>query len=506
VLPWVIGFLAFTAGPMLYSLYLAFTGLRRAHPAEMGWRGQLRERADQRPAVLAGPVQPAYYVSDRGSALPGGIIPRRIGGQPTDPRRQLFTARSTNLPSITPAVASSILWLMIFQSDFGLVNSLLSSIGLPTRKWLFDPQVTKLVFVVMGFWGIGSSMVTFLAGLQSISEALYDAAAIDGRWRLGALSHVTPTDDDTVDLFQPDSGDHRQLSGVLPRRTSSPAAVRPTAPSSTCSICTTNGWQFLKMGLRQRARLDPVPIILGFTTVQFKLADRGFITKAACARRHRRLKHGIGPGGMTGKVDIIVARRRGALAAGRTALFAPRPDWPGAADAHAAVVDDQHLAFKSDGAESSIRRGSFRQRSRSTTTSRADERDCALLPEFTFLVTVADWTGFSIVRGYAWRGCAFRNVTSNPALIGHDSLPVTLIDFILFKNLGWVNTYLPLTVPTSWRRESTSSWRQFSMNIHTTSTRGQNRREVREIWWRILCRFRARSGNGRRVQRVGQLE
>src|SRR5262249_21650710 len=95
------------------------------------------------------------------------------------------------LPSITPAVANAILWLMIFQPDYGLLNTFLTWLHLPTRQWLFDPSIAKLVFIIMGIWGVGGFMVIFLAGLQSIPDQLYEAAAIDGAGWLPRLLNVT---------------------------------------------------------------------------------------------------------------------------------------------------------------------------------------------------------------------------------------------------------------------------------------------------------------------------
>jgi multiple sugar transport system permease protein len=67
----------------------------------------------------------------------------------------------------------------------------LRSLGLPTFNWLFDPQITKLVFVVMGLWGIGGNTIIFLAGLKNVPQSLYEAASIDGATAVHSFRHIT---------------------------------------------------------------------------------------------------------------------------------------------------------------------------------------------------------------------------------------------------------------------------------------------------------------------------
>jgi multiple sugar transport system permease protein len=84
------------------------------------------------------------------------------------------------LPSIVPLVVSAVLWLWIFNSELGLLNALLHSLGLPKVLWLQDTRWAMPALILMSLWGIGGGMVIFLAGLQGIPLHLYEAAEIDG--------------------------------------------------------------------------------------------------------------------------------------------------------------------------------------------------------------------------------------------------------------------------------------------------------------------------------------
>ena len=91
------------------------------------------------------------------------------------------------LPTITSVAAVSVVWLWLFHpSQYGLFNSLLISLGLPLQRWLRDPLLSMPCLILMGVWhGMGYNVIIFLAGLQSIPRAYYEAAEIDGanKWQ-----------------------------------------------------------------------------------------------------------------------------------------------------------------------------------------------------------------------------------------------------------------------------------------------------------------------------------
>jgi multiple sugar transport system permease protein len=95
------------------------------------------------------------------------------------------------LPTIVPAVANAVLWNFVFNTEFGLVNALLRALGLPKIMWFQDPEWAMPALIIMSLWGLGNSVVIYLAGLQGIPEVLYEAAEIDGAGRWAKLRHVT---------------------------------------------------------------------------------------------------------------------------------------------------------------------------------------------------------------------------------------------------------------------------------------------------------------------------
>jgi multiple sugar transport system permease protein len=96
------------------------------------------------------------------------------------------------LPVVISAAATALLWIWIFQSQVGLLNHLLKSVGLPTQAWLVSPRYAMPVIMWTGIWqSLGWSVVVFLAGLQGIPEMYYEAAKIDGANTRQIFRHIT---------------------------------------------------------------------------------------------------------------------------------------------------------------------------------------------------------------------------------------------------------------------------------------------------------------------------
>jgi len=189
ILPFLIGFLWFTAIPMGVALYIAFTKYNIVQPPE--WVGvhhfvTLFQDTRLRHALLntsfyAGLSVPLYLIASFLAALAMNMKIRGIRLY-----RTIFY-----LPSVIPAVANVMLWLWIFNPQWGIANYLLSLFGIEGQKWFLDPHLSKPCMIIMGLWGIGPTMVIYLAGLQSVPVELYEAAEIDGAGAWGRFLNIT---------------------------------------------------------------------------------------------------------------------------------------------------------------------------------------------------------------------------------------------------------------------------------------------------------------------------
>lgn len=188
--PWFIGFVVFTAGPLLASLYLSFSkwGSFATAPDFIGLSNYQRLFKD-----------PIFFISLRvtftftamsvplviavalGTAL---LMTRNLPGM-------RYFRTIYYLPAVVGGVPMALLWSWVFQPDHGILNRLLYLIGIKGPDWLGNPQVALLAVVVISAWNFGLPMVVLIAGLQNIPPVLYEAAILDGAGPISKLRYVT---------------------------------------------------------------------------------------------------------------------------------------------------------------------------------------------------------------------------------------------------------------------------------------------------------------------------
>lgn len=189
--PWLVGFVLFTLLPVALSFYYSFCDFALTAP-DRGplWIGLANYRqmaAD--PLFWKSLANTFYYAA---MALPAAMLlslglalmlNANIRGQAVY-RTIIF------LPSLVPATAAAMIWLWMLNSRFGLFNYLLGNVGIDGPGWLGDKlAMPSLAF--MSLWGVGNTVVIYLAGLQDVPRDLLEAAEIDGAGRFGRLVHVT---------------------------------------------------------------------------------------------------------------------------------------------------------------------------------------------------------------------------------------------------------------------------------------------------------------------------
>lgn len=179
IVPWLVGFLAFTAGPMIASFVLSFHKYD-LHAAQFVGLENYRRLLKDDPLfwkALSNTIIYAVFSVPLGVA--GSLAVAILLNQPVKGQRLFRTM--FYLPSLVPAVASALLWQWIFNADNGILNTMLGLVGVPPVEWLQNERYTLPAFILMSLWGIGGGrMVIFLAGLQGISESYYEAARLDG--------------------------------------------------------------------------------------------------------------------------------------------------------------------------------------------------------------------------------------------------------------------------------------------------------------------------------------
>ena len=179
MIPTLIGFSIFVAYPLIVSMYTAFTEWDSVNPPQWVGLENFKYIFTQDPVFYKSVGVTFLYViyTVPISLLLGMALAVLLNK--SLPGIRIFRTLYY-LPAITPAVASLVLWMFIYKSDTGILNLFLSNIGLPKVGWLTDPKVVLISLGIIKFWGVGSMMIIFLSGLQSVPVDVYEAADLDG--------------------------------------------------------------------------------------------------------------------------------------------------------------------------------------------------------------------------------------------------------------------------------------------------------------------------------------
>lgn len=177
--PWIIGFCVFLAYPLLQALYLSLTDYNTLNPPV--WVGfdnyidlfkdELFHKSLVNTFTFAAFSLPLSMVFGISLAL---LLNNQVKGLSL--YRAIFY-----VPSLVPMISLAMLWLWLFNGDYGIINIALKSIGISNPPlWLSDANWSKPALVVMSLWGVGNAMVIYLAGLQNVPVSLYESAELDG--------------------------------------------------------------------------------------------------------------------------------------------------------------------------------------------------------------------------------------------------------------------------------------------------------------------------------------
>jgi len=276
--PAIFGFFIFTLGPMITSLYLSFTKYDVVNPPQ--WIGLNNY-------IYLIKMDPAFWTSIKVTLIFAAVqVPL-----------MLITALSTALllnnkvkflgifrtiyflPSLLPATASGVLWVWIFNPNFGLLNKMLAIAGVNGPAWTLSTTWALPALILMGLWGFGGEMIIFLAGLQDIPEVLYEAADIDGASSLSKFKHITFPMITPVFFFNLVMGvigamkvfDQAYVFGAT-------GGAGPGGPARATLFYVLNLYQksftYFHMGLGSAMAWLLFVMIIGLTYINFKLAKK----------------------------------------------------------------------------------------------------------------------------------------------------------------------------------------------------------------------------------------
>jgi len=190
VSPWIIGFLWFTAYPVAASLYYSFTSFHLIGTPVWIGLDNFRTLFFQDDLFWTAIRNTAYYMVvsvplDLVVALFFALLLNvKIAGRS-------FFRTAFYLPTVVPTVASAILWIMLFNTDGGIINEALGLFHISPIPWLSSPDWAMPALILLSVWGIGAAVIIFLAGLQDVPQVLYEAASLDGAGPLRSALHVT---------------------------------------------------------------------------------------------------------------------------------------------------------------------------------------------------------------------------------------------------------------------------------------------------------------------------
>lgn len=188
--PWIVGFLWFQFYPIVASLYYSFTSYNLLRPPVFVGLANFRNLFTHDPLFLKALQNTAVFTLisvplDLLVALLFALLLNR-----NIPGKSMFRA-IFYFPAIIPSVATGILWILILNTQGGLVNVLMQRIGLPALPWLTSPQWAMPALILLSLWNVGPVVVIFLAGLQDVPRVLYEAAQLDGAGPIELVRRVT---------------------------------------------------------------------------------------------------------------------------------------------------------------------------------------------------------------------------------------------------------------------------------------------------------------------------
>ncbi len=271
--PWVVGFVAFRVYPFFASLYYSFTFYPiLGNPTWVGLSNYADLANDTR--FMTSLYNTSYYAL--GSVPLAAIVGIALAMLLNSKVRGLSFFRTIYfLPSITPVVASAIVWLWMFDPVNGVINYLLSFVGIQGPGWMGSPIWSKPALILMSMWGVGGAIVIYLAALQDVPREMLEAADLDGATTGQKIFYITLPMISPVILFNVITG----LIGAFQYFTEVHVMTGGTGSPADSTLMMSiylyqSAFQFFKMGYASAQAWILFLIVIAFTFVLFRVSGR----------------------------------------------------------------------------------------------------------------------------------------------------------------------------------------------------------------------------------------
>jgi multiple sugar transport system permease protein len=270
--PYIVGFIVFVAFPVGASFYYGLTNLNILKPPQFVGLNNYQNLFFNDEKFWISLWNTAYYVL---LSLPIGtaftlsvaiLLNSKVPGQ------SIFRT-VYYLPSMVPAVASSIIWIMLLNPQFGIVNIIIRFLGLQAPGWIADPAWAKPAIILMGLWAMGGTIVIYLAALQDVPTHLVEAAILDGAGVMQRFFNVTIPMISPAILFNVIMG----LIGAFQVFTSAYVMTGGGPNNSTLFYALNlyqNAFKYLKMGYASAMAWVLLAITLGCTLLVMRTSAR----------------------------------------------------------------------------------------------------------------------------------------------------------------------------------------------------------------------------------------
>ncbi len=189
--PWLIGFVLFTLGPFLASLFLSFTNWQVVGRWNIVGLANYAKLLSGQDNVFLEALRVTFIYSIIRVPLSqiialalATLLNQRIKARP-------FFRTIFYLPAVTDSAAMAYLWATVFSSQSGFVKNLLAVFGIQGPNWLYSVEWSLYTLIIISLWNVGTSMLIYLAALQGVPESLHEAAMIDGAGVWARFRHVT---------------------------------------------------------------------------------------------------------------------------------------------------------------------------------------------------------------------------------------------------------------------------------------------------------------------------